>query len=47
MKVLNISRQLIAGTFYHCVYLECQDTLGQQNDGLVTVEGLFYCNNRR
>lgn len=33
-------------TFYHCLYLQCHGTLTWQNDGLVTIEGLYYCNSR-
>lgn len=30
----------------HCLYLQCHDSLKQQNDGLVNVaEGLYYRNN--
>ena len=35
-------------TLCHCPYLQCQDTLIQQNAGLSTVyEGLYDCNNTR
>ena len=32
--------------FYHCLYLQSQDTLEQKNDGLATItEGLYYYHN--
>lgn len=42
MKLSSEILKIGCCTLYHCLYLQCKDTLNEQNDGVRTVIGLCY-----